>query len=311
MQPPILELRKKRDFGEVISDTFQFVRQNFKPLLRSSLYISGPFLLLAAIYFTISYVNMLSSISVYATERNASYAINMLVSVVFIAVGLAVQYAVVHDYTRLLLEGRKKEDIKVADVWQLVKRDVWKAVGINIVIAVIIILCVAVLVLLVAAMGPIAILFVLIGMVGIFILFVKLSLSFPAALLENYSVFNSLARSWSMTQGMFWSTIGTVFILGLVVGVCSYVLYIPIFIMLFLVGMHGGNMDIDPLWKTLIIVFQSLGYLIIFMAYMIPSIGLILQYLNCVERREGHGLLERIDNLKMETDESHWGEEQY
>src|SRR3954468_12928780 len=45
-----IQLRKIRDFGENFSDTFQFIRQEFKPLLTTFILIGGIFLLLNAIF---------------------------------------------------------------------------------------------------------------------------------------------------------------------------------------------------------------------------------------------------------------------
>ena len=45
-----IELRKVRDLGDNLNDTFQFIRQNLKPLLLSFLCLSGVFMLLAAIF---------------------------------------------------------------------------------------------------------------------------------------------------------------------------------------------------------------------------------------------------------------------
>ena len=39
-----VEFRKVRDFGEVISDTFLFMKQNFKPLFKAFFYLCGFFL---------------------------------------------------------------------------------------------------------------------------------------------------------------------------------------------------------------------------------------------------------------------------
>src|SRR3954454_25357796 len=44
-----IQLRKIRDFGENFSDTFQFIRQEFKPLLISFMLIGGAFMLASAI----------------------------------------------------------------------------------------------------------------------------------------------------------------------------------------------------------------------------------------------------------------------
>src|SRR4051812_22752739 len=44
-----IQLRKIRDFGENFSDTFQFIRQEFKPLLISFTLVCGIFILVNAI----------------------------------------------------------------------------------------------------------------------------------------------------------------------------------------------------------------------------------------------------------------------
>ena len=44
-----IQLRKIRDFGENFSDTFQFIRQEFKPLITSFILIAGIFILATAI----------------------------------------------------------------------------------------------------------------------------------------------------------------------------------------------------------------------------------------------------------------------
>src|ERR1700761_4315580 len=44
-----VELRKLRDFGQVIGDTFEFLKQNFKQLMSALLVICGLFLLINVI----------------------------------------------------------------------------------------------------------------------------------------------------------------------------------------------------------------------------------------------------------------------
>lgn len=309
IQRPVLELRKRRDFGEIIADTFQFFRQNFRQLLKASLYIAGPFLLIGAIFFSISYVNIISRMDMYQGP-GMYYVLNMGFGILFIVVGMAMLYAVMHDYVKLLLEGHRKEEIQVADVWKLVRRDVWKAIGVNVVLAIMFGLIFFVIVFTVSLLGVLGVLFAFFAIIGCAILFIRVSLAHPAALLENYPVFDSIGRSWEMTKNMFWMTLGTAFILGIVVGLFSYIFYIPLIILMVVVGLNGGG-SVDPTMQIVIISLQAGGYFVMFLGYMVPAMGLILQYLNCVERKEGHGLLSRIDNMELGADESHWGQEEY
>lgn len=56
-----VEFRKVRDFGENLNDTFLFIRQNLKPLLKSFFAISAIFLLGQAIFAGIYQSNMLTA----------------------------------------------------------------------------------------------------------------------------------------------------------------------------------------------------------------------------------------------------------
>ena len=57
-----IEFYKVRDFGEVLTVTFDFVRENFKPLMKGWLYIAGPFALTSAV------------ISIYSMDMSPSFS---------------------------------------------------------------------------------------------------------------------------------------------------------------------------------------------------------------------------------------------
>ena len=44
-----IEFQRYRDFGQIINSTFEFIRQNFLPLLKSLIFITGPFLLITGL----------------------------------------------------------------------------------------------------------------------------------------------------------------------------------------------------------------------------------------------------------------------
>ena len=44
-----IQFRKVREFGENISDTFSFIKQEFKPLLKSYLLIAGVLILITTL----------------------------------------------------------------------------------------------------------------------------------------------------------------------------------------------------------------------------------------------------------------------
>ena len=52
------ELRKVRDFGELISDTFLFVKENLKPLLKATFQICGFFVLAMLVLSVMQQLNL-------------------------------------------------------------------------------------------------------------------------------------------------------------------------------------------------------------------------------------------------------------
>jgi hypothetical protein len=61
--PPKIELLKVRDFGEIISDTFVFVRENFKPLLKCFFIFCGFFIVATAIFSVLQQLKMYGAIT--------------------------------------------------------------------------------------------------------------------------------------------------------------------------------------------------------------------------------------------------------
>lgn len=51
--PAKIELLKTRDFGEVITDTFVFIRENFKPLIKCFVIFCGFFVVASAVFSAI------------------------------------------------------------------------------------------------------------------------------------------------------------------------------------------------------------------------------------------------------------------
>src|ERR1700712_1042725 len=58
-----IELAKPRDFGEIINDTFAFVRQNFKPLLKYFFIFCGFFVLATAAITVLLQVKAISFVT--------------------------------------------------------------------------------------------------------------------------------------------------------------------------------------------------------------------------------------------------------
>ena len=53
-----IQFKRERDLGEILSDTFKFIRENYKPLLKALLKYTGPVFLLQL--FALGYYSYVS-----------------------------------------------------------------------------------------------------------------------------------------------------------------------------------------------------------------------------------------------------------
>jgi hypothetical protein len=112
-------------------------------------------------------------------------------------------------------------------------------------IGVVVPLAVAVVVLVLLHLTPVAVVLGILGWIGAVVfeilLWVRLSLTLPAVVLERLSPMTAIKRSWQLTRGSFWRLFGILLLTGLVVGVAGYVLSIPFAIVGGIVG-GGGSL---------------------------------------------------------------------
>jgi hypothetical protein len=78
--------------------------------------------------------------------------------------------------------------------------------------------------------GLLGFLMLIAGFIVAIYLSFKLSLSVPACVLENLGIFDSMGRSWRITQGTVWRLVLVSFLAGVIAWIVSLVLLIPYFI---------------------------------------------------------------------------------
>jgi hypothetical protein len=270
-----IELRKVRDFGALIGVTFEFIRQNFKLLLKSGFFIVGPFILLAGIFmgmyqaaaFNFSNMSTLNSIG-----------LPFLFYILFVMLSVLLLNVVIYSFV-ILYEEKGVGNFDLNDIWQKSKSNFWMLffTGIGYTF------------------------FVILGSVFLIIpgiyLAVTLSLIYMIRIREGIGFFSAFDRCTKLISKNWWFTFGFIIVIGLIQGFIGFIFYIPNYIALFALTLSGLN---DPAQSstghiifTITSVISSLNLLL----YMISVVGISFHYYNLVERKEATSLLERIDTI--------------
>lgn len=279
----IIELRRIRDFGEIINDTFTFLKQNFKPLFLSLLVICGFFVLVGTVTTAFSQIAIYDSVDAsQARDYNNGLKVglgvfaNALVTVMsqfFI-------YLTTLCFVAVYLE-KKGGKPTAQDVWNYFKYYFFRSLGSAFLLMI---------------LGGLGFLFCLIP--GIYLMPI-FYLVLPIMVMENATFNYSFNKSFKIIKDYWWTVFGIIFVCSLIVSVCSSIATVPLSIvssMRLFVSMKYVS------WP--IMIFFSMLQNILMLTYAIPTIAIVLCYFSLEERKDGTGILERIEMFGSHTDKT-------
>lgn len=272
------EFLRTREIGEVLNASMYFIRDHFKPILRSLVYIAGPILLLVVVtssYFLVGEFvagenPLLSSMEGNMVLFFISNILAILVTVVIIAV--------MYEYIILCYQNGIRE-YGVDEVWHAVK----KRIGLYILYS-----------LLTGIITFVGLLFLIIP--GIY-LGVTLSFVYMVAFLEDRSFPGAVSRCYDFVQGHWWNTFGLLLLAYVIYYIISMLFGLPALIYGIVIGIltaDGGVAGMSYVLSFIISLISSLSYI----AIVLPVTATAYQYFNILERKYAPGLSKDIENLK-------------
>lgn len=325
----VIEFAKQRDFSMKMNATIEFIRQNFKAIFKCLLFIAGPPVLLSSILIGNFYGDYMgfvtSSMRTPASLDDmqnyflsAGFWLQILGAIIFGFVAGALTLSVVYNYI-LEYDEKKTNKIDVNDVWIRVRSTIGMYMGtmflyfIALMVAYFIVMIP--IILLIVSQSPFLIFigFVL-AVVAIVYIWISFSLIFIIRAYEKVDFITAIRRSFFLIKGKWWSTFGVVFITGFVQSTISSLFLIPWYIAYFTQMMHtiSNTPFEEPSTIAQLVndIFFVLYFLVSFLLYVIPLVGISFQYFNLVERKESRGLMSKIDTLG-ETPQEPTSDEHY
>jgi hypothetical protein len=282
-----IELSKNRDFGEIITDTFIFTRQNLKPLLKCFFIFCGFFIVASIFLGIIQETKTISAFnnnqfqgpfsSVFTTSRSTNiFGIEYFLVIIFMIFNYAAMPVTIYSYIALYKEKGNIPPTPT-EVWGYFKYFYFKILGGLIIVSILLILG-----------------FVFCLIPGIY-LFPILTFIFPIMIFENTSFSYAFNRSFKLIKDNWWPTFGVFIIIGLIVYVALLVVILPTTVL------NMGSMFLHPdkgmhLSLTLTIISNILQHLCL-VFFIVPTVTVSLCYFNLNEKTENTGLLTRLNNL--------------
>jgi Membrane domain of glycerophosphoryl diester phosphodiesterase len=275
-----IELRRTRDFSDKINTTFEFARQNVKPLAKALIYICGPMLLIQGIFNGLYQNESLMRIREGDTVNSTTNGF-LLLAYLFSILSNIAALIVVYEYLRIYEQRKNAAPIEVSEIWMGVKKNYLPLLGAMLILIIL------------AGLGLILLVIPCIYLMIVF------SLVPPLMVIEGEDFRDALSRAFKIISEKWWSTFGLIIVMVLIVLFMTLILYVPLIIYTATLAIHKIDVGSElPVW-------QEAGMIIFTLLYSFGSgifqslvfLALAFQTYNLIERKEAKGLMMRLENF--------------
>lgn len=284
---PNIELAKPRDFGEIISDTFTFIKENFKPLLKYFFIFCGLFLIFSAasmILIQIKAFNFYDSSydpNAFDDSNAFSRVFSMIGGLLVYAVFMVLQYVALNVtvFCFMTLYRQKQNTLPTTEeMWGYIKYYYLKILGSNILLYILLI---------------IGFMFCLVPGIYLSPIFALVT---PIMIAENTSFGYAFNQSFKLIKDNWWSTFGVFVVIYIILYVINLIVSVPSMILgagnVFLHLTKNSQALSLPI-AIITTLLQSVSYF--FHMLMVVAVGVV--YFSLTESKEGTGLMERINQF--------------
>jgi hypothetical protein len=311
-------VRKARTFGEVFGDTIGYLKQNFKPLFGSILFLVAPFVLLA----TILIINLFKGAFAGAFGSGAfggqfgAIALTMFLITILYLLGYTAFVTVLNEHMVLNDALPPNERPQIRDIVKNFLRPFLRGLGAMFLLLIINMFLVVIIGLIIAAFGflikesailgillfMLLYLFFLVVIVPI-VLYLFSSILFTAQR-HKINVFKAIGKVFRNFKGNFWLTWAVSFLGGMIIQFLSFIAFLPSYI-LFVISMFTrvSRIGMDPGVDTdfemplyMVILFCITGVIMVCI-YAIYFVMMNLQCASLEEKKEGISILEKIESI--------------
>lgn len=304
-RPGLIPLRPL-GFGTLLWAPFQVLRRNPKATFGSALLVQTVVMLSTLLIVgTVSFVVLGRLANAPADQRDtlragsiAAIILSALVPVVLTLIGSALlQGIIVVEVARSALG----EKLTLRGLWRAARGRLWALVGWTLLLTLALVVAiavaaglVAVLVLLGGAWQVAAIVVGVLAFFGLLVLgawiYIRVSLVPSLIVLERLGIRAAVRRSWSLTIGYFWRTLGVQFLVAAIVNVISQIVTTPLSLLFgFATSLVDPNAALDSYLPSII-----LYVLLLFVALVMGAIAAVVQsattaliYIDLRMRKEG------------------------
>lgn len=285
-----IEFKKERDLGAIISDTFKFLRQEWKPFFGAILktaFLPIILAIVAIVYYMYSFPSLFSGLddSGFDMYDGVNFGI-LFISVAFMILFGLIAYVIMNItalyYIKSYIENNGTVDFNM--IQDRVKDKFWSFAGLFILVGLIL-------------FGS-----VLLCFFPVFYTAVVLSLAAPILVYNNLGATDAISYSFNFIKGHWWNTFGVMIVVGIITSVIGYIFSVPAVIYFFIkVGTVLSTNDptafTESLKDPIYLMLNGISYIGQFILYGVTLISNVFIYFDINEQKNASGAIDKIDSL--------------
>ncbi|MCB0400208.1 MAG: hypothetical protein KDD26_11425 [Winogradskyella sp.] len=290
MNRPYIEFRKNSDFSGILTDTFGFIRNEFKPFMKAIFNVAGPAILIFMLSLAV-YNYVVGDIFDFNRYGNTSFnggniIITLFAMLLYLISGIAAYIltgSTVLFYMKSYVENKGITDL--VEIKRNVYKSFWSFFGLSflkgLTILVATLLCV------------LPVLYAMIPMAVVFSIYV---------FEPRRSTTDAYSHSFNLVNADFWTAFGSFIVLGIIYYIMSFVLALPSAIYTMIgTGIFSGEIDpenLNSFYQDPIIIFLNvLNTFFQFILNVILVVGGAAIYFHLHEKTSFTGTYERISEI--------------
>ena len=306
-EKPRIEFYRQRTFSEKLNVTFQFIRENWKPLLKYSFYIIMPVCLiqtLATNAFFDTYIGLIVS----STGGNifndsmynffVNYGIMMLCMMIGGAIMSGLIYAMMQTYAT---RENRLRDVTLDDFKEILTKNTWKYLRI-IFLILFVYLLIASIVLFLAYISMITLFLTVPILIVFIILLIPIMIVAPVYIFErDIKLIAAIKKAWILGTATLWGMLGLIIVLNIIASVVQTVTMMPWYLTIVISSVFSiaseSTMNQSFFYKIIVYILGLLQSFGMYVSMIIGIIGLAFQYFHAREKIEGITLESNISNF--------------
>lgn len=277
-----INFRRQRELGDIITDTFKFIRENYKLLFKLIFQIAGP--VFAVLVLCMGYYYYIAGSESFFNNFDGNVGLFLIALVLlllsFTAFFVLLQGTVLHFIKSYVDNAGKVNPLQVKTG---VKSDFGRILGVTV-------------------MAWILIFFglVLCLLPGIY-LWVPLTFAVPLVVFGRRGSFDSIGDAFELIRDNWWMTFISLFVMGILMYLVALIFQMPMIIYMFIkaftMASEGSAADPTELFDWVYIVLSVISSLAQYLLYTILMIAIAFIYYSLDEKKNSTGSMETISNL--------------